>query len=99
MSQEETLLLLNAGYDVNAIAEAKGIKPITVYGHIADLISNDKLSDFSSVITREQYLRVMEVAKKNPDDFYTILAGEMPAGLPKVAVAISDFLLRKKCNS
>ena len=99
MSQEETLLLLNAGYDVNAIAEAKGIKPITVYGHIADLISNDKLSDFSSVKTREQYLRVMEVAKKNPDDFYTILAGEMPAGLPKVAVAISDFLLRKKCNS
>ena len=99
MSQEETLLLLNAGYDVNAIAEAKGIKPITVYGHIADLISNDKFSDFSSVITREQYLRVMEVAKKNPDDFYTILAGEMPAGLPKVAVAISDFLLRKKCNS
>ena len=99
MSQEETLLLLNAGYDVNAIAEAKGIKPITVYGHIADLISNDKLSDFSSVITREQYLRVMEVAKKNPDDFYTILAGEMPAGLPKVAVAISDFLLTKKCNS
>lgn len=99
MSQEETLLLLNAGYDVNAIAEAKGIKPITVYGHIADLISNDKLSDFSSVITREQYLRVMEAAKKHPDDFYMILAGEMPAGLPKVAVAISDFLLRKKCNS
>lgn len=99
MSQEETLLLLNAGYDVNAIAEAKRIKPITVYGHIADLISNDKLSDFSSVITREQYLRVMEAAKKHPDDFYMILAGEMPAGLPKVAVAISDFLLRKKCNS
>ena len=46
MSQEETLLLLNAGYDVNAIAEAKGIKPQTVYSHLSELINNDKLSDF-----------------------------------------------------
>lgn len=99
MSQEETLLLLNAGYDVNAIAEAKGIKPQTVYSHLSELINNDKLSDFSSIITREQYLRVMDVAKKHPDDFYVLLADEMPVGLPRVAVAISDFLLRKKGNS
>jgi ATP-dependent DNA helicase RecQ len=99
LSHEETLLLLNAGYDVEAIAEAKNIKPQTVYNHIASLIREDKLSEFSSVITREQYLRVMEVAKSNPEDMYLILAKEMPVGLPAVALAMSDFLLRHKANS
>lgn len=98
MSQEETLLLLNAGYDVAAIAEAKGIKPATVYSHLVELISQDKLTDFSAIITREQYLRAMEVAKSHPDDYYTVLSNEMPFGLPRVALAISDFLLRKKSN-
>ena len=35
---------------------------------------------FSSVITREQYLRVMAVAKESPEEMYTILADEMPPG-------------------
>ena len=91
LSHEETLLLLNAGYDVGAIAEAKN-------NHIASLIREDKLSDFSSVITREQYLRVMEIAKENKEDMYQVLAKEMPLGLPSVALAISDFLLRHKAN-
>ncbi len=99
LSVEETLLLLNAGYDVAAIAEAKGIKPITVYTHLVELINADKLTDFSSVITREQYLRVMEVVKTHPDDYYDILRDEMPAGLPRMAIAITDFLLRKKGNA
>ena len=99
LSHEETLLLLNAGYDVGAIAEAKNIKTQTVYNHIASLIREDKLSDFSSVITREQYLRVMEIAKENKEDMYQVLAKEMPLGLPSVALAISDFLLRHKANS
>lgn len=99
LSVEETLLLLNAGYDVAAIAEAKGIKPTTVYTHLVELINADKLTDFSSVITREQYLRVMEVAKSHPEDYYDILRDEMPVGLPRMAIAISDFLLRKKGNS
>ncbi len=96
LSHEETLLLLNAGYDVGEIAATKGIKERTVYGHIAGLIRDGKLSDFSSVITREQYLRVMAVAKENPEEMYTILADEMPPGLPGVALAISDYLLRQK---
>nr|WP_300132149.1 helix-turn-helix domain-containing protein [Duncaniella sp.] len=99
LSFEETLLLLNAGYDVAGIAATKGIKERTVYGHIVSLIREDKLSDFSSVITREQYLRVMAVAKENPEEMYTILAGEMPLGLPGVALAISDYLLRRKDKS
>lgn len=96
MSVEETLLLLNSGYDVTAIAEAKGIKPVTVYGHLVELINEDKLTDFSSIISRGQYLRVMSVVKSNPDDYYEVLADDMPKGLPRVAVAISDFLLRHK---
>ena len=95
-SPRETLLLLQSGYDIEAIAETKGIKPQTVYGHIAQLIDNDMLTEFSSVITRDQYLRVMSVAKEHPERLYDILAGEMPAGLPKVALAISNFLLRQK---
>ncbi|MDE6117448.1 MAG: helix-turn-helix domain-containing protein, partial [Duncaniella sp.] len=89
---------LNAGYDVPAIAEAKNIKEQTVYSHIASLIRDDKLTEFSSVITREQYLRVMELAKSNPEQMYLILSKEMPLGLPAVALAISDFLLRHKAN-
>lgn len=96
LSTRETLLLLQSGYDIPAIADAKGIKTQTVYSHIATLINDDKLTDFSSVITKEQYLRVMEVAKTYPGELYDRLAGEMPAGLPKVALAVSDFLLRQK---
>ncbi len=96
LSHEETLLLLNAGYDVNGIAETKGIKPRTVYSHIVSLIRQDKLTDFSAIITREQYMRVMTVARENPDGMWDILNSEMPDGLPSVALAISDFLLRQK---
>ena len=96
MSQEETLLLLNAGYTIDEIAGAKGIKAQTVYQHLTDLIDHDKLSDFSAVITREQYLRVMEVARSHPDTLYDILDSEMPRGLPRMALAISNFLLRRR---
>lgn len=96
LSHEETLLLLNAGYSVGDIAETKGIKQRTVYGHIASLIRQDKLTEFSSVITRDQFVRVMGVAREHPDTMYEILAPEMPDGLPQVALAISDFLLRRR---
>lgn len=69
---------------------------MTVYGHIAALIDADRLTDFSSVITKAQYLRVMDVARNNPESIYEILATEMPKGLPKVALSISDYLLRNK---
>ncbi len=96
LSHEETLLLLNAGYEVDEIAKTKGIKPKTVYSHITALIKEDKLSDFSSVITKEQYLRVMSVAKEEPDRIWEILSPEMPDGLINVALAISDYMLRNK---
>ncbi|MDE7476017.1 MAG: helix-turn-helix domain-containing protein, partial [Duncaniella sp.] len=96
LSHEETLLLLNAGYGVDEIAATKGIKPRTVYTHIVSLIRQDKLTDFSAIITREQYVRVMTLARDNADGMWEILSKEMPDGLPSVALAISDFLLRQK---
>ncbi|MDE6555489.1 MAG: HRDC domain-containing protein, partial [Duncaniella sp.] len=98
MSQEETLLLLNSGYDVKAIAEAKGVKEATVYSHLVSLINSDKLTDFSNIITRAQYLRVAQVARENPEKMYEILEAEMPHGLPRVALAITDYILRHKAN-
>ena len=38
----------------------------------------------------------MTVARENPDGMWDILNSEMPDGLPSVALAISDFLLRQK---
>ncbi|MCM1076412.1 MAG: hypothetical protein NC411_03525 [Bacteroides sp.] len=78
------------------MAETKGIKPRTVYTHIVSLIRQDRLTDFSTVITRDQYMRVMTVARENPEGMWDVLNQEMPDGLPSVALAISDFLLRQK---
>ena len=98
LSCDETLLLLNAGYDVAAIAAAKEIKDTTVYNHLVQLIREDKLTDFSTIITREQYARVAQVAREHPDTLFEILAPEMHSGLVRVALAITDFLLRRKAN-
>ena len=98
MSAEETLLLINAGYTLQQIAEVKGIKFTTTCSHVAQLIREDRLSDFSSVITRDQYMRVMDLYKNDRDNMYTILDREMPRGLPSIALAVADFLLRHKTN-
>lgn len=95
-SYEETLMLLNSGYSVGDIASLKNIKEVTVYGHVAKLIDEDKLTDFSRLITREQYNRVIEVFRNNREDMFIILAREMPLGLPRVALAIADYVLRHK---
>ncbi|MCX4289751.1 MAG: helix-turn-helix domain-containing protein [Duncaniella sp.] len=98
MSAEETLLLINAGYTLQQIAEVKGIKFTTTCSHVAQLIREDRLTDFSSVITRDQYMRVMDLYKNDRDNMYTILDREMPRGLPSIALAVADFLLRHKTN-
>ncbi len=95
-SAEETLLLINSGYSVEEIASLKEIKPVTVYGHIATLIDEDKFTDFGKIISHQQYQRVIEVFKNNREDMFLILAKEMPVGLPRVALAIADYTLRHK---
>lgn len=91
-SYEETLMLFNSNYSIEAIAQIKGIGEKTVYEHIALLIKERRITDFNRIITREQYNRVIEVSKKNKMFMYLILSHEMPLGLPGVALAIAEVL-------
>ena len=91
-SHEETLLLFNSNYSIEAIAQIKGIGEKTVYEHLALLIKEGRITDFNRIITREQYDRVIEVSKKNKMFMYLILSHEMPLGLPGVALAIAEVL-------
>ena len=91
-SYEETLMLFNSNYSIEAIAQIKGIGEKTVYEHIALLIKERRITDFNRIITREQYDRVIDVSKKNKMFMYLILSHEMPLGLPGVALAIAEVL-------
>ena len=91
-SYEETLMLFNSNYSIEAIAQIKGIGEKTVYEHIALLIKEGRITDFNRIITREQYDRVIDVSKKNKMFMYLILSHEMPLGLPGVALAIAEVL-------
>ncbi len=97
-SESETLMLIEKGHSVKFIAEAKNIQETTVYKHIVSLIRNDKLKSFDNIITKQQYLRVMDLYRQHREVMYEILRTEMPQGLPGVALAIADFLLRRKAN-
>ena len=89
-SYEETLMLFNSNYSIEAIAQIKGIGEKTVYEHLALLIKDRRITDYSRIITQEQYDRVIEVSKKNKMFMYLILSREMPLGLPGVALAIAE---------
>ena len=91
-SYEETLMLFNSNYSIEAIAQIKGIGEKTVYEHLALLIKDRRITDYSRIITQEQYDRVIEVSKKNKMFMYLILSHEMPLGLPGVALAIAEVL-------
>lgn len=91
-SYDETLMLFNSNYSIEAIAQIKGIGEKTVYEHIALLIKERRITDFNRIITREQYDRVIDVSKKNKMFMYLILSHEMPLGLPGVALAIAEVL-------
>lgn len=96
-SYDETLMLFNSNYSIEAIAQIKGIGEKTVYEHIALLIKERRITDFNRIITREQYDRVIDVSKKNKMFMYLILSHEMPLGLPGVALAIAEVLGDGKC--
>lgn len=95
-SYDETLMLFNSNYSVDAIAQIKGVSPKTIYAHIAQLIKEGRITKFRGLITREQYDRVLYLYKNNRQYMYLILSHEMPIGLPAVALAISDVLSRQK---
>ncbi len=95
VSYEETLMLFNSNYSVEAIAQIKGEGPKTIYAHVAQLIKEGRIANFRGLITREQYDRVLYLYKNNRQYMYLILSHEMPLGLPAVALAIYEMSLHK----
>ncbi len=96
VSAAETALLLSRDFQPAEIAEIKGIKVSSVYHHIVELIDADRFTDFSRVITRNQYLHVMKLYEDDPEKLYERIDKDLPYGLPTVALAISRYLLRHK---
>ncbi len=81
----ETLILFNAGVPVTEIASLKKIKTLTVYGHIAQLISDGLISSYGSILTRKQYEAVIEAYKSNS---LAALDESFQGGIIPVALAI-----------
>lgn len=84
-SLRETLILFNAGVPVTEIASLKKIKTVTVYGHIAQLISDGLISSYGSILTRKQYEAVIEAYRSNS---LASLDESFQSGIIPVALAI-----------
>ncbi len=96
VSVKETLWLLDKGFSPAEIGEIKGLKTTTVYGHIAELIDDNQFNDFARIVTRADYLRVINAYERNPEGASEELRGEVEPGIIKVALAISRYLLRSR---
>jgi len=94
-SVEATLMLYEAGLTPGEIAAERSLSPVTVYSHLVQLVRADRLTDVSRLISRADYVRVMEAYKRSPREYYKELA-DMPRGLPQLAVALSDMFLRRR---
>lgn len=94
-SPDETLLLYHAGYDLAQIAEAKGIKPATVYGHFAQLIRQGKFRDYGAVITRQQFVRILQELERGAEGIYDRLGPGFPSGIVQVAQAMREAMENK----
>ncbi|MDE6416774.1 MAG: DNA helicase RecQ [Duncaniella sp.] len=93
---KETRWLLEKGFSPAEIADIKGVKVNTIYNHLVELIDDDLFSDFSRIITRRDYLRVMDEYEKNPDTAIDKLKEEMEYGIIKISLAVSRYLIRHK---
>lgn len=93
---KETKWLLDKGFSPVEIADIKGVKLGTIYSHLVELIDNDQFTDFSRVITRNNYLRVMDEYEKDPEGAIDKLKEEIDYGIIKLALAISRYLIRHK---
>lgn len=96
-SADATLMLYEAGMTPAEIAAERGLTLSTVYGHMTQQLLHDRVTDLSRLISKADYVRVMEAYKRNPKEYYKEL-GDMPGGLPRMAVTLSDMLLRRRQN-
>ena len=88
-SLRETLVLFNAGVKVAEIAEIKGIKPATVYGHIAELIKQGLITTYGSLISRKDFEDIINAYRNITDDTRQQFYDSYPKGLIGIALAIA----------
>ncbi len=91
---------LHDGIAVGQIAKRVSYTPLEVYREIAAMINDDSFTDFDLVITREEFVTLMELNRKNTETAFRREAHlRYPAGLEDVAVAVAGALLRRRVNS
>ncbi|WP_455499128.1 helix-turn-helix domain-containing protein [Coprobacter sp.] len=89
----ETLMLLRQGLTVDQIAENRSLKPITVYSHIAYLITSRKLTDWSDYISVFEVEAVANISDsdgniQNLKPIYEALGGKIDYGKIRLALAV-----------
>ncbi len=88
-SLRETLVLFNAGVRVPEIAEIKGVKPSTVFTHIAQLITDGLITTFGSLISRSEYEAILDTYRNSTDETRQDFYEAYPPDLIKIAIAIA----------
>lgn len=94
-SQEATLILYRSGLTPAEIARERNLSVSTVYAHLTELVRKNRIDDLSRLISKGDYVRIMEAYRSNPTGYYHQLT-DMPPKLPQLAVAISDLLLHRR---
>lgn len=92
-SYTETLLMLNQGKHVEEIALARSLKPVTVYSHIAHLITIGQFSDWQSFVSDNELDKIRDAWYKNGKNeemkpIYETLNGSVDYGKIRMALAI-----------
>lgn len=71
-----------------------------VYREIASMINEDVFSDFDLVITREQFVDIMDLNRRNTEEtFRRECHARYRAGLEDVAIAMAGYMLRRRAGS
>lgn len=92
-SYVETLMLLKQGASVDEIAEKRGLQPVTVYSHIAQLITEQKFTDWSRFISAYEIEAVVNAWHKcgkvsDLKTIYQALNEGLDYGKIRIALAI-----------
>ena len=71
LAEELTLFLINRGFDINKIAELRGLKTATIANHISKAIQLGRIfpSQYSHFISREDYQRIIDGYRKHSIDY------------------------------
>ena len=71
LAEELTLFLINRGFDINKIAELRGLKTATIANHISKAIQLGRIfpSQYSHFISREDYQRIIDGYRNHSIDY------------------------------